>query len=111
MREAGGELLPFVSFEGADPKNFLIRVYFPLLAAVAGKDDIQSVTMPAERMAFCMYLGAYDDMMPVHEDMYAWFGKKGYPRPTISYETYYNGPEYPVEQLLTRVAMPLPWRR
>lgn len=99
--------IPFVSFRGDDPSKFLVRVSFPLAAAIEGRDEIEALTLPSCKAAFCMYLGDYDGIQPVYEEMIAWLASQGFAKPGESWEYYYNGQDYPREQLLTRLVMPL----
>ena len=109
LRAAGGEPsdVPFVSFEEAEPGTLQVGVCFPLPEKLAGEGDIESVTLPAGKMVFCMYLGPYEGTHAVHEEMFAWIAKNGYHRPAVGYESYYNGQEVAPEHYLTKIAMPL----
>lgn len=113
IKEAGATLsdVPVVAFENPDADGIQATVCFPLGNAVPGNASVEAATLPAQQIVFCMYLGAYEGIQPVYEEMRRWIGEKGYPIPVVCYEQYYNGMDYPEEQYLTKVAMPLPWRR
>jgi len=108
-----GELvtdIPFIVFPdyaGMDEKGFDIIITFPLAKAVPGKGDIESVIIPAQKIVFCMYRGAYEQMLPVYAEMEEWIKKNGYEKTGASREYYYNGADTPEEDLLTKVVMPL----
>ncbi len=105
----GGKVaeVPFVAFRPEGEGLFTLSVIFPLAEAVPGEGDIVAETLPAGEHLFCMYLGAYDGTEGVYQEMYDWLEAHGAEKAEISYETYYNGQDYPVEQLLTRIMMPI----
>ena len=109
LNALGGTLadIPFVSFEEGEPDSLLVGVCFPLPAPLPGGDGAEAGILPAETVACCMYLGPYEGTMAVQEEMHIWIAQHGYAKPTVSYETYYNGQEFPEEQFLTKIAMPL----
>lgn len=69
--------------------------------------DIAMLSLPEQKVIHCMYLGPYNLITGVYEEMTAWLVENGYSVPGISYETYYNGQGYPMTQLLTKVILPL----
>ena len=120
LEKTGGKLcdVPFMTYcqelsttgefaENGCPAALTVELCFPLVAPVAGEDDIRSKVLPAREAAFCMVLGPYDAIGPVYEEMFAWIQARGYAAPTSSSEYYYNGQGYPEEQLLTKLMMPL----
>ena len=110
MKAVGGALsdIPYVAFRGQDPADMRLEVCFPLAEAKRGGGDVEAAMLPAGDIVFCMHLGDYEGTMAVHEEMRAWIGARGLPRPEISCEQYFNGLEFPVDQLLTKIFMPLP---
>ncbi len=109
QKENNAELVdvPYVSFKEIGPERFIVSVCFPLLKPLPGKDEIVAEVLPVRKIAFCMYLGPYDPITPVYEEMRQWVGQQGYAVPDSSYEQYFNGQEYPEEQLLTKIVLPL----
>lgn len=99
--------IPFVAFEESEPGSLLVGVCFPLPAPLPDADAIEAVVLPAEKIVCCMYLGSYEGTMAVQEEMHAWIAQQGFAKPAVSYETYYNGHEFPEEHFLTKIAMPL----
>lgn len=99
--------IPYVSFKEIGPERFTVSVCFPLLKPLPGKDDIVAEVLPARKIAFCMYLGPYDPITPVYEEMRKWVEEQGYTVPDNSNEQYFNGQNYPEEQLLTKIILPL----
>jgi effector-binding domain-containing protein len=44
---------------------------------------------------------------PVYEEMQKWMGENGYVHAGPVYEHYYNGPEFPESELVTKIVMPV----
>ncbi|MCC8180825.1 MAG: GyrI-like domain-containing protein [Planctomycetes bacterium] len=109
LDEVGGECseVPFIQFTPVPRQQLEIVLYFPLPAPLPGRGEITSTTLPGGREAFCFYLGAYDEITPVYEEMHHWLKEHGYKDPNTSCESYYNGQGFPIEQALTRISMPL----
>ena len=109
LQEIGEYLsdVPFVGYYNLDMQNLDVEMGFPVSKALPAKDDIKSKTMTAEKVVFCMYRGAYDKLEPVYDEMAAWIEKNGYQPKAVSYEYYYNDKEFPENELLTKIVMPL----
>ncbi len=99
--------VPYVSFRENEHNNFTVSVCMPLLKPLPSKDSIVAEVLPERKIAFCMYLGPYDPITPVYEEMRQWVEKQGYKVPAYSYEQYYNGQNFPEEHLLTKIVLPL----
>lgn len=54
-----------------------------------------------------MHRGPYNDMEPIYAEMAKWIENHGYQSTGTSYEYYYNGPEFPVSELLTKIILPI----
>ncbi|WP_029905938.1 GyrI-like domain-containing protein [Prevotella sp. 10(H)] len=108
-----GELLtdlPFVSFpdyENMDESNIEAIIGFPISKPLPEKDEIKFMTEPESNVIFCMYRGRYEDMIPLYAEMDNWIKENGYKSSGTCYEYYYNGPETPEEDHLTRVVIGL----
>lgn len=100
--------IPFVCYHNMDMQNLDVEMGLPLPKALPGNGDIQLVTIPARKSVSCTYIGPYgEEMVPVYDEMGKWIADNGYEAVGTAYEYYYNGPEYPESQLLTRIEMPL----
>jgi len=105
-----GELLsdvPYVAYHNTDMQNLDVEIGFPVPTALPAKEDIQSGSIPESKVAFCMYRGAYREMVSTYGEMATWIEENGLKPVGTAYEHYYNGPEYPESELLTMIVMPV----
>jgi len=105
-----GELLadvPYVAYHNMDMQNLDVEIGFPVARQLPGKDDIQSGSIPAGKVVFCMYRGAYSEMAPVYDEMAKFIADHHLEPVGTAYEHYYNGPEFPVSDMLTMIVMPV----
>ena len=98
---------PFVAYHNMDMTDLDVELGFPIASLLPGSEDIQYAPVPGGLRAFCMYLGPYGGMKTAYDNMAAWITENGFMPDGAAYECYYNGPEYPDEQLLTQIVMPL----
>ena len=99
--------LPFIGFRETTENMLYLEAYFPVPAPLPGNDSIESVVLPPRKMIFCFHLGPYNLMDSVYDEMYAWLVERKYLIPSMRFEAYCNGQEYPITQWLTRISMPL----
>lgn len=102
--------LPFVAypnFEMMDENNIDVMIGFHVSKLLPEKKDIKVMMLPERKIIFSMYRGKYEDMAPLYLEMAQWMKENGYEGTGTSYEYYYNGPDTPEEDLLTRIIMPL----
>lgn len=100
--------IPFVAYHNVrnlDESHVEIEIGFPITRELSADGEITSYTLPESRKVFAMFRGDYGDMMPLYTDMWEWIKSNGYEDNNVAYESYYNGPEYPMEEMLTRVSM------
>lgn len=105
-----GELVsdvPYVAYHNMDMQNLDVEIGFPVSKALPEKGDIRSGSTPEGNAVFCMYRGAYRDMVSAYNDMAAWIEERGLKPAGSVYECYYNGPEFPESELLTMIVMPV----
>ena len=99
--------VPFVGYYNMDMQNLDVEIGFPVSKALPGKGNIKASEIPEEKVVFCMYLGSYSEMEPVYTEMMKWIDDNGYQPLGSAYEQYYNGPEQPENELLTKIVMPI----
>lgn len=99
--------VPFVAFHNMDMQRLEVEIGFVVPASLPGKDDIQPGRIAACKAAVCMYRGPYCEVEPVYHEMARWIGQHGYQPAGTSYEYYYNGPDVPESDLLTKIVLPL----
>jgi effector-binding domain-containing protein len=99
--------VPYVAYHNMDMQNLDVEIGFPVPAALPAKEDIQSGSIPASKVVFCIYRGAYRDMASTYGEMATWIEENGLKPVGTAYEHYYNGPEYPESELLTMIVMPV----
>ncbi len=99
--------VPFVSYHNFDMQNLQVEIGFPVSTELPGRDDVVPGKIPEGKAAFCMYRGSYNDMGEVYNEMSAWIDNNGYIVDGVVYEYYFNGPEFPESEYLTKIVMPL----
>jgi len=101
--------MPFVAYHNIrniDPeKEIEVELGFPLACELPATDPFISYTIPESKKVFCMYRGNYEDLGPVYQKLDKWIRKKGYEDTNVFYEHYYNGPNFPPEEMLTGIEM------
>ncbi len=109
LKEIGEFLsdVPYVAYHNMDMQNLDVEIGLPVTEPVPGKEDIQAGFIPAGKVVFCMYRGAYGEMEGVYGEMAKWIEDNNYVPVGTAYEHYYNGQEYPESELLTMIVMPL----
>jgi len=103
-----GELItdmPFIAYHNMDMQDLDVEIGFPVSKPLPGRDDMKPSAIPEGRVVTCMYLGRYSDMEPVYCDMVKWIEDNGYEPVGTSYEYYYNSPDFPESQWLTKIVM------
>jgi effector-binding domain-containing protein len=99
--------VPYVAYHNMDMQNLDVEIGFPVAEALPEKGDIRSGSIPEGRVVFCMYRGAYREMVSTYAEMANWIEKNGLQSTGTVYECYYNGPDYPESELLTMIVMPV----
>lgn len=109
LKEIGEFLsdVPYVAYHNMDMQNLDVEIGFPVSKPLPGKDSILSGFIPAGKVIFCMYRGAYSEMEAVYGEMSKWIEENNYKPVGTAYEHYYNGPEFPESEMLTMIVMPL----
>lgn len=99
--------LKYLQFEEITENNINVEIYFDTPRLLPDKEDIKSIMIPEIKLVSCMYRGDYNDMAPVYNEMIEWIKNNGYELVGDSFEYYYNGENFPIEEMLTKVVMPI----
>lgn len=105
-----GELMtdvPFVAYHNMDMQNLDVEMGFPVAKSYPGNGEVKPGLIPEGKIIFCMYRGPYAEMEPVYMEMSQWFEENNCQPEGISYEYYYNDPEFPESEWLTKIVMPI----
>lgn len=105
-----GELMtdvPFVAYHNMDMQNLDVEMGFPVAKVFPGKGEVKPGLIPEGKIIFCMYRGSYAEIEPVYGEMTQWFETNQSQPEGIAYEYYYNDPEFPESEWLTKIVMPI----
>jgi len=108
-----GELpadLPFLLYEDFDhmtEDHIVTEVVFAVSRLLPEKGDIKSKILPEMKVVSAYFRGDYNDMPPLYQDMMKWAKDQNLELTGDSFEYYVNGPNYPSEEMLTKVEMPV----
>lgn len=98
---------PFTAYYNMDMQDLEVEIGFPVKEALPPKDDIIPSEIPAGKQLSCMYKGSYSKMEGVYQALTEYAEEQGLNLLGTSYEFYYNGPETPEEELLTKIVLPV----
>ncbi len=98
---------PFVLYHNMDMHNLDVEMGFPISQLVPAQGEMKARTLPAGRAIFCMDRGPYPEMAPLYEEMAQWIPANGFQASGTVFEYYYNDPEFPESEYLTKIVMPL----
>lgn len=109
MAELGASAsdLPFVAYHNMDMADLDVEVGLPVPRRLQGRDAILAGVIPGGYRILCMHLGPYSGLEGVYAEMAAWIPEHGFIPSGTAYEYYYNGPDFPPEQYLTRIELPV----
>ena len=102
--------IPFVeypAYEEMTEDNIRMLIGLYTAKPLPAKDNIQSIIIPARKIAVCLHKGTYDALAVLYNEMAEWIKEKGYKPSGTSIEHYYTGPDVPETEHITRVVMPL----
>ena len=99
--------VPFVAYHNMDMENLDVQMGFPMAETLPPGGDITYSPIPGGRRVFCIYRGPYADMAPVYDELAAYITQNGYEAQGTAYEYYFNGPDCPADELLTKIVMPI----
>lgn len=99
--------VPYVAYHNMDMQHLDVEIGFPVSKSLPAHDDIKSGSIPQGKVVFCMYRGAYSEIEPTYVEMSQWIVANGFQSTGTAYEYYYNGPDFPEADLLTKIVMPI----
>ncbi len=98
---------PFVAYHNMDMADLDVEIGFPVRRALPAKGEIQPGSIPAGKRVTAIHRGPYSEMEPTYRDMMNWIAEKKLNPDGTAYEYYFNGPDLPMEEMLTMVVMPV----
>lgn len=98
---------PYTAYFNLDMQDLDIEIGFPVTRTLPPKDDIVPSEIPAGKQISCIYKGPYSEMEAVYEALNQYAAEQGLTLAGTSYEFYFNGPETPEEELLTKIMLPV----
>jgi effector-binding domain-containing protein len=109
LKQAGKRMsdVPFVAYYNMDMKDLDVEIGFPVAEALPGNDEVKPSSIPAGKYVAAMHRGPYTEMEPFYKEMMEWMKDHKFEATGTAYEVYYNGPEFPQEEALTMVMMPV----
>jgi len=99
--------LLYEDFDNMTDDHIVAEVVLAVPRLLPGKGEIQSKMLPETKVIFAYYKGDYNDMPPFYLEMMKWAKDQSLELTGDSHEYYLNGPGYPMEEMLTRVEMPV----
>ena len=99
--------VPFVAYHNMDIDDLDVEIGFAVPAALPDKDDIKAGIIAAGKLVLAMYLGPYGEMKDAYEKIGKFLIDNKLEPTGTAYEYYYNGPQTPPEQLLTKIVFAL----
>jgi effector-binding domain-containing protein len=99
--------MPYVAYFNQDMNALQVEIGFPVAKPLPAGDGIKAGTIPEGLVAFCIYRGAYGDMVQTYGELHEWITQNGYAPTGTAYEHYFNGPNFPESELLTMISMPV----
>lgn len=109
LRESGEHPsdIPFVAYYNQNMSDLDVEIGFPIAKALATPEGFDPGSIPAGLFATCIHRGPHREIEPVYIEMMAWIAQNGFTLAGPVRESYYNGPCYPEEELLTRITLPV----
>jgi effector-binding domain-containing protein len=99
---------PFTAYHDRDTQCLDVEIGFPVARELPGRGEILSGSIPAGRVASCIYTGPYGGMAPAYEALAEWMEENGYEARGIAYEIYWSDPaKTRPEKLKTQIVFPI----
>jgi effector-binding domain-containing protein len=99
---------PFAAYYNMDMADLDVELGFPVPHQVEGRGEIQTGTIPAGKVATCLYTGPYSEIEQAYNALMSWMQANGHEATGVAYELYLNDPnETEPADLQTQVIFPL----
>lgn len=98
---------PYAAYHRIEEGEFTVEIGFLVAQPLPGKGDIVTGVIPESLVVSCMFLGPYNGMTPVYREMETWINDHNLHICGSAYEYYYNGRNFPPENYLTKIVMPV----
>ncbi|MCU0724076.1 MAG: GyrI-like domain-containing protein [Planctomycetes bacterium] len=99
---------PFVAYHNRDMACLDVEIGFPVARPLPSRGEILPGSIPAGRVASCIYTGPYAGMAPAYEALAEWMEENGYEACGIAYEIYWSDPARTrPEKLKTQIVFPI----
>ncbi|GEM_PF-132700 len=112
IEDIGGEMtdtpyVAFLDFRTMTDQNMHVEIGIPVSSEIPGKGNIKSKILPKTKIVFAYFRGDYSEMIPFYDDILKWVKERGMEIIGDTYEYYLNGLGYPMDEMLTRVELPI----
>jgi len=98
----------YVAYFNLDMLDSKVEIGFPIAKTVAGEGEIAARVIPGGLVGLCDYIGPYQDLASVYQQLNTYLEGQGREPTGVSYEFYLNDPAVtPPEELHTQVVFPL----
>lgn len=98
---------PYVAYHRIEEGEFTVEIGFLVAQPLPGKNDIVSGVIAESLVVSCMFLGPYNGLTPVYREMEEWINSRDLEICGSAYEYFYNGRNFPPEDFLTKIVMPV----
>lgn len=99
--------MPFVAYHNMDMQNLKVEIGFPIRKPMPDHGEITTSSIQEGLRLICIFRGPYSQLEPVYAEMQEYMNKNELVNAGPVYECYLNGPEFPEEELLTQIVMPV----
>lgn len=98
----------FVAYYNLDMHDMLVEIGFPVASAIKSENPVQMRVIPGGPVGMCKYIGSYQELATVYQQLSAYIESQGREPTGVSYEFYINDPSStPPNELETHIVFPL----
>lgn len=101
--------MPYVKYFNMDMDNLDVEIGFPVKEKLPDKGEIKAANIPAGKVVFGIYKGAYEELEDVYNSIMKYAQENKLSLQDVSYEFYLNGGDEvtPPQEYLTIVEIPV----